>query len=134
MAIQTSNAVAEARLDAVETAIGPSPYLDLRTGAQPTNCAAADSGTELAHIALPSDWMAAASGRTKSKSGTWAGTGAASGTVGHFRIKDNADSVCHMQGSVTATGGGGDMEIDNTSIASGQNITVQSFTMTEPNA
>lgn len=35
-----------------------------------------------------------------------------------------------MQGSITATGGGGDMELDNTSIAAGQQVTVSSFTIT----
>jgi hypothetical protein len=31
---------------------------------------------------------------------------------------------------VTATGGGGDMTLDNTSIASGQQVTITSFTIT----
>lgn len=134
MAIQHSDAVRDARADAFETAIGASPFLDLRTGAQPANCAAADAGTELAHIALPSDWMAAASGGVKSKAGTWQGTGAAAGTIAHYRIKNNADDTCHEQGSVTATGGGGDMEVDNVSIAVGQQVTVNTYTKTEPHA
>jgi hypothetical protein len=47
---------------------------------------------------------------------------------------DSGGTVCHMQGTVTATGGGGDMTIDNTSIASGQSVTVTGFTLTEGNA
>jgi hypothetical protein len=39
-----------------------------------------------------------------------------------------------LQGSITATGGGGDMTLDNTSIASGQTITVTGFTLTAGNA
>jgi hypothetical protein len=35
-----------------------------------------------------------------------------------------------IQGNVTATGGGGDMTIDNVSIAAGQQVTVTSFTLT----
>ena len=85
-------------------------------------------------MALPSDWMAAASGGTKAKSGTWSGTADAAGTAGHFRLKDTTDTTCHMQGSVTATGGGGQLELDNVVIASGQTITITAFTLTAPNA
>ena len=78
--------------------------------------------------------MAAASGGTKAKAGTWTGTGAAAGTAGHFRVKDSSDTNCHLQGSVTATSGGGQMELDNVVIASGQGITFNTFTLTAPNA
>ena len=133
MTVQHSVTVRNARLDAIEAAIGTQPYLDLRTGAQPANCAAADSGTELAHIQLPSDWMAAASSGTKSKSRTWSGTAGAAGTAEHYRLKDSTDTTCHEQGSVTADGGGGDLELDNVVLANGQTITVSTWTYTEGN-
>ncbi len=129
-AFQFSDAARNAALDAVETTIGASPILEIRSGAAPANCAAADSGTVLATMTLPSDWMAAASGGSKAKSGTWQDTSAdATGTAGHFRIKDSGGTTCHIQGSVTATGGGGDMTLDNTSIASGQTVTINTFTI-----
>ena len=131
MTVQQSDTARNARLDALETAVGASPYLDLRTGAQPSDCAQADAGTELVHMALPSDWLAAASGGSKAKSGTWSGTGIAAGSVGHYRLKNNADSVCHEQGSVTATGGGGDLELDNISIAVSQTVTINTWTYVE---
>src|SRR5574337_1124794 len=106
MALQFSTAVLNARLDAIETTMGASAKLQLRSGAAPANCAAAASGTLLAELTLPADYMAAASGGTKAKSGTWSGTGSAGGTIGHFRIVDNAGTTCHAQGTVTATGGG----------------------------
>ena len=134
MAIQLSVAARNARLDSFETAAGASVKLQLRTGAQPANCAAADSGTLLCEITCPADWMAAASGGSKALSGSWAGTGAAAGTAAHFRVKDSAGSVCHMQGSVTASGGGGDVTLDNTSIAVSQAVTVLTFTLTDSNA
>ena len=71
MTLKYSVAVRNARLDSVESAIGVSAVLKIRTGAAPANCAAADSGTVLATVTLPSDWMAAASGGTKALSGTW---------------------------------------------------------------
>ena len=134
MAIQQSIAVANARLDAIETTAGVSAKLRIYSGAQPANCAAARSGTLLCEMTLPSDWLAAASAGAKAKSGTWSGTGAAAGTAGHFAIMDSAGTTCHMQGSITATGGGGDMTLDNTSIASSQAISVTTFTLTDGNA
>lgn len=135
MAIQLSVAVRNARLDAIETIIGTSAILEIRTGAAPANCAAADSGTVLATFNLPSDWMAAAASGQKAKSGTWQDSSAdAAGTAAHFRVKDSGGSTCHLQGTVTATGGGGDLTLDNVSIASGQNVTITGFTLTDGNA
>lgn len=129
MALQYSVAVRNASLDAVETTISTAPTLEIRTGAVPANCAAADSGTVLATMTLPSDWMAAASGGTKALLGTWQDASAdAAGTAGHFRIKQGA--TCHIQGTVTATGGGGDITLDNAVIAPTQQVTITSFTLT----
>jgi hypothetical protein len=134
MTMQYSTAVRNARLDIVETTIGVSAILKIRTGAPPVNCAGADSGAVLATVPLPSDWMAAASGGTKSKSGTWQDLSAdAAGTAGHFRIYDSTGTTCHMQGTCTITGGGGDMILDNTNFAVGQVFTVVNFTITAGN-
>lgn len=135
MAVQLSTAVRNARLDVIESTIGTSAILRIRSGAAPANCGTADSGTVLAEITCPSDWMAAASGGSKSLSGTWQDTSAnATGTAAHFRLYDSTGATCGMQGTVTATGGGGDMEVDNTSFASGQQFTVTTFTLTDGNA
>lgn len=133
MAVQLSVAVRNARLDGIESTIGTAPTLEIRTGAQPANCAAADSGTLLASMTLPSDWMNAASGGTKTLAGTWQDLSAdAPGTAAHFRIKQGA--TCGMQGSVTATGGGGDLELSSVSITAGQSVTITAFTLTDANA
>lgn len=135
MAIQLSTAVRNARLDAIETTIGASAILKIRTGSVPANVATADSGSVLATFNVPSDWMAAASSGSKTKSGTWQDTSAdATGTAGHFRIYANDGTTCHIQGTITATGGGGDMELDNVSIASGQSVTINTFTLTDGNS
>lgn len=135
MAFQLSVAVRNARLDAIETAIGASAVLKIRTGAPPANCAAADSGTVLATLSLPADWMAGASGGTKALAGTWQDASAdAAGTAAHYRLYASDGTTCHAQGTVTATGGGGDMTVDNTNFAAGQSFSVSSFTLTEGNA
>lgn len=135
MALQLSVSVRNAQLDAIESTIGTSAILKIRTGAPPASCATADSGTVLATLSLPSDWMAAASGGSKAKSGTWEDTSAdAAGTAGHWRLYASDGTTCHAQGTVTATGGGGDMTVDNTSFAAGQSFSVSGFTITRGNA
>ena len=134
MALQLSTSVRNARLDQIEATIGTAPIVEIRTGAAPANCAAADSGTVLATLTLPSDWMAAAASGSKAKSGTWQDSSAdATGTAAHFRLKDSGGSTCHLQGTVTATGGGGDLTVDNTSFAAGQSFTITAFTLTDAN-
>lgn len=133
MAIQLSVAVRNARLDAIEAAIGTAGVVKIRTGAQPANCAAADSGTVLASWTLASDWAAPASGGSKSFSGTPLGTtGLAAGTAAHYRVYASDGVTCHMQGAVT-TVGGDNMIIDNASIAVGQAVNITSWTITDGN-
>lgn len=134
MAIQLSTGARNARLDAIETTVGTAPKLQLRTGSAPANCAAASTGTLLAELTLPSDWLAAAASGSKALAGTWSGTGSAAGDAAHFRIFDSAGTTCHMQGTVTATGGGGDMTVTNVTIANGQAVAVATFTLTDGNA
>jgi hypothetical protein len=135
MTVQLSVAVRNARLDAIETTIGTSAILKIRSGAQPATCATADSGTVLATLNLPSDYLAAASSGSKAKSGTWEDTSAdATGTAAHWRLYASDGTTCHAQGSVTATGGGGDLTVDNTSFAVAQPFTITSWSFTDGNA
>ena len=134
MALQLSVSVRNARLDAIETTIGTSAVMKIRSGSAPADCGTADSGTVLATLTLPSDWLAAASSGSKAKSGTWQDTSAdATGTAAHFRIYDSGVTTCHLQGTVTATGGGGDLTLDSTSITSTQAVTITGFTLTDAN-
>lgn len=134
MAHQYSVAVNNARLDAIETAIGATAVLKIFSGAEPANCAAADPAGLLATITLPADWMSAAAAGVKAKLGTWSGTGSAGGTAASYRIYDSSGTTCGIQGSVTATGGGGNMTLDNAVIANGQAITITGYTLTAGNA
>jgi hypothetical protein len=127
MTIQYSPAVNNARLDAIETAIGTAPLLRFYSGSQPASCATAASGTLLSSQALPSDWLAAASNPSKAKAGTWAGTFSTAGTAGYYRIYDSTGTTCHLQGSVTITGSGGDLQMDNPAGQVGQAWTVTSY-------
>lgn len=135
MTVQTSDAIANAQLDAVESTIGTAAVLKIRTGAQPANIAASDSGTVLATLSLPSDWMANAATRTKAKSGTWSDSSAdASGTAAHWVLYASDGTTRHMQGTVTVTGGGGDITVDSVSFTAAQAFTITGFTLTAGNA
>jgi len=135
MAVQLSVATRNALLDSIETTIGASAVLKLRTGAPPATVATADSGTVVATMTLPSDWMAAASSGTKAKSGTWEDTSADNaGTVAHFRIYASDGTTAHMQGTVTATGGGGDLTLDNSTLTAAQAVSINTFVLTAPGA
>jgi hypothetical protein len=103
---QFAESLCDAMLDAWETNIGASPTLRIYNGQTPANCAAADVGTEIVSIPLPSDWMSAASGATKEMLGSWTATAGAANTTNplHYRIKRSGGS-CAMQGSVTQDGG-----------------------------
>ena len=134
MAIQLSVPVRNARINAIETAVGTAPILriyDLTAGA-PANCAAAITGGTLVEITCPSDWMAAASGGSAVLAGSWADASAnAAGTADFFRLYATGGTTCHIQGVV---GAGQDMTLDNYVIAAGQSVTITSFTLTDGNA
>lgn len=56
----------------------------------------------------------------------------ATGTAAFFRVYQSDGTTCEMQGSVTATGGGGQLEINTVSIVSGALVQVTAFTVTMP--
>ena len=51
------------------------------------------------------------------------------GTAAHFRALDSA-SACVLTGTVTATGGGGDMTLNSVSITSGGVVSLTAWTVT----
>lgn len=135
MAIQLATSTRNARLDAIETDASTAAKLMIYTGSVPANCAASTTGTLLAEFDLASDWAAAASGGAKVLNDlTLTIAAAGTGTAGYFRLFKSDGTTCIMQGTVTVTGGGGDMTLDNTSITSGQTVNVTGFTITDGNA
>lgn len=133
MSIQMSTTLRNARLDQIETTVGTSAIIKIWSGSAPASCATADSGTKLVEFDLASDWAAAASSGSKALNNTpITATAAATGTAGYFRLYDSLGTTCHMQGTVGTSGT--DMIIDNTSINSGQTVTISSLSFTEPGA
>lgn len=135
MTVQYSTTIRNDWLDRWEALIGASAKIEIRTGAPPANCAAADSGTLLATITLAADWADAAASGIKSLSNLPISTVAvAAGVAGHYRLKNNAATVCHEQGTLTATGGGGDRTIDITDLNIGDNVAIIAWSKTAPGA
>jgi hypothetical protein len=134
MAQQFDTTLRNAWLDLIESSAGTAAVLQFRSGTQPANCGAADSGTLIAELTLPSDWMNAASGGSKTKLGTWSVAAASPGTIGHYRLKNSGKTTTYTQGACSGTGGGGDCEVDNPTVTAGQTITVTAWTWTAPGA
>ena len=126
-----SVSVNNARLDAIENTIGGTAVLQLLTGSAPANCAAASTGGTVCQMTLPADWMSAASAAAKAKNGTWSGTATASGTIGYYRIFDNALAACHVQGSVSTSGA--ELNFDNNIVNTNQVITISTYTISAAN-
>lgn len=108
--------------------------LKIRTGAKPINCSAADTGTVIAELVFPVDAFPATSGGVLTLTGVLQDTAAnATGDALHARVYDGS-GVCHMQGSASMLGGGGDFILENNSIAINQHILTNLFKITLPGA
>lgn len=132
----SQQAGADGVVDRVDVGAGTA-HLRLYSGAQPADADSAPVGTLLLEIDLPnpafgsanSSGVATANGTPLSadgESGAAAGTDAVSCRV----VNRNGDTV--FDGSVTASGGGGQVELDNVNIADGQTVSISSLTYTHP--
>ena len=126
MAFQYGATLRNNQVGQIQTTVGSSGVLKIFSGAEPANCAAANPSGLLCTITLPSTFLTSSGGVT-TIAGTWSASASGTGTAASFRIYDGS-SVCHVQGNVTS-----DLVLNNTSITSGQTVTVTSFTVTQGN-
>lgn len=128
MAYRFKILTANAALDSITALFPATAILEIRSGTIPTDADTAATGTVLASITLPATPWAAASARAVAKSGTWSDSSAdATGTATWFRLKNAADTQ-RIDGTVGL--GSGDLSLDNTSIATGQVVTITAFGIT----
>lgn len=127
MAFQYGATLRTNQVAQLQATVGASGTLKIFSGAEPGNCAASDPAGLLCTITLPSTFLTSSAGAT-TIAGTWSASASATGTAACFRIYDGS-SVCHIQGNCSA-----DLVLNNTSIASGQTVTVTSFGVTAGNA
>lgn len=135
MSLQFNTALRNTWLNDFAAAVGPTPHIDLFTGAAPQNCALSSTGVLIATIQLPTQWIGQAG--VGVSAGTIAfivpqtTTAIATGTPNYFRLYNSDRSVCVMQGSV---GYGADLQISIPTPAAGQIMTLQSLVITAPGA
>jgi hypothetical protein len=134
MATRLPNASQQAAADAVVDQLdGAAGTLSIYTGTQPADADSSASGTLLVEIELEAPaYGAANSSGTCALLGTpLSGTAAGTGTAGWFRVATSDDATV-FDGSVSESGGGGDLILDNTDIASGQTVNISSLSFTQP--
>lgn len=131
LATATRNATCDAAVDLLDA--GPAAgTIKLYTGAQPASANDAATGTLLATITLSDPAFGAASTGVATLAGTpLSGTGVAAGTAGWARLADSTGATV-LDGSVTATGGGGQVELSTTTISVGVTVQITSGTVTMP--
>lgn len=137
-ALQFSTTYRNAMLDQLATVGGTAQKIKVFSGGLPANCGAADTGTLLVEFDLAATSWNAASGGAKALANLPLSANAVGGgggtAAGYFRIYANDGVTVLMQGTATASGGGGDLTLDNVSIATGQTVNITNFGLTAPGA
>lgn len=130
LANSARSAAADGVVDLLDAGSGAAT-LKIYTGAQPATPATAASGTLLATVTLIDPAAGAASNGVATITDSVSVTGVAAGTAGWFRAADSAAAVV-FDGAVTATGGGGELELSTTTISVGVTIDLGALTYTQP--
>ena len=114
---------------ALATSIGAGATIEIRSGAEPATPETAASGTLLATVTVAGSFTSTLGVLTAADPAS--ASPAASGTAGHFRLKQSGGTAV-MDGTVTATGGGGDMQLGSTTITIGVPVDLGVPTITVP--
>ena len=134
MAIKYDTTTRNAKLDAVTTRVGTSARLRIYNGTRPANPGTAiTSQTMLVELTCNASAFApAASGGVLTANAISNGTAAATGTASWFRLFQSNGTTAIVDGDVGTSGS--DLNLNNTSIATSQTVSVTSFAITEGNA
>ena len=87
MSLQLSVSARNARLDAIETAVGTSAVMKIWSGSPPANCAAADSGADRIELYTGPYAEAFASGSADAQLALFADTARAAAARGRPRVR-----------------------------------------------
>lgn len=136
MAITLTNAANNARQAGLITEIGNAALLRIYSGTPPANIDAALSGnTQLAELVCGTPFAPAPSGNgvITANAITQDSSADATGTATFYRIYKSDGTTPVLQGTVSATGGGGDLELNTTSIVALGPVSVSSWVLTDGN-
>jgi hypothetical protein len=134
MAIKFDTATRNAEMDAVTARVGTSGLLRVYNGTRPANPGTAiTTQTMLVELTCNATAFApAASGGVLTANAISNGTAAATGTASWFRLFQSNGTTAIVDGDVGTSGS--DLNLNNTSIATSQTVSVTSFAITEGNA
>lgn len=132
LATATRNACADAAVDLFDGGSGPGT-IDIRTGARPATAQDAASGTLLATFTLadPAFGASATGVTTLDATPVLTTTGLAAGTAGWARGKDSNGATV-MDFTLSATGGGGEVQLSTTTVSIGLDLELTAGTVTMP--
>ena len=136
MAISLATTARTAMCDALVDLLDAGPAagtLQIRTGTKPANPNTAATGTLLATVTLVDPAFGAAAAGVATLADPGAVTAVADGTAGWFRALDSTGAAV-MDGTVTATGGGGDLTLATVTITTGLSVDITGGTITVPAA
>lgn len=105
--------------------------MQIRTGSRPANPQAAATGTLLATVTFQDPAFGAPSGGSAACTNPAGVTAVATGTASWVRIADSAGNAV-MDGSVTTTGGGGDVTLATVSITTNDLVDITGGSLTMP--
>lgn len=132
MSLGLSTALRNARLDAFTTIVGNAGLLKLYAGTRPATGGTAT--TLLGTFTCGSPFAAAASNGVLTLNALSADSSADNtGTASWARLT-KADGTFVADFSVTTSGGGGDLTMDNVSVSAGAVLTPGTITLTDPNS
>ncbi len=131
LATATRNAACDAVVDKVDDGAG-SGTIQIRSGTQPASANDAATGTLLATLTWSDPAFGAASAGVATASAITQDSSAdATATASWARILDS-DSNTIFDCDVSATGGGGTIELNTTSVVTGESVSITAFTVTMP--
>lgn len=105
--------------------------IQIRSGTRPALPTDTATGTLLATVTLANPAFGAGAAGVATIVDPAGVTAAATGTASWFRAL-NSSSAAKFDGSVTATGGGGDLTLASTSVVSGTTVDITGGTITVP--
>ena len=129
MALKITVAASDAMGEALVTEIGSAATIEVRSGSAPATPETAATGTLLATVNISGSFSSAGGVLTSADPASV--TIAATGTAGYFRLKKSGGTAV-LDGTVTATGGGGDMQLATVALSSGATLDLGVPTITVP--
>jgi len=129
MALKITAAAADSMGDALATAIGSAATIQIRTGAKPATPETAASGTLLATVNVTGSFTS--TGGVLTAADPASVTIGTTGTAGYFRLLTSGATAI-LDGDITATGGGGDMQLATVALSSGATLDLGVPTITVP--